>query len=376
MSFSAMLLASVLLASLGVTVDAGSPVGLRCPVGGDGGVVSVAWSTLPDAKQLIVMSPSLRVLWVAYPGDPPTPPPEVTCLDGGLAVNCTLWLPFQLGFEERGERLSVDLRPAREVLDLAFKRPPGSALTDATALVRAAQHTVYRLRSLDPQATTLQVDARDLELRERAWGSSAELASALQFLSQTPRGRAIAADVEERLVLRAPFVMRDLHQLDVHEGATPPLIFWQGTEPCVSWAGPSRCTRWTDASLSSATFTVTSTRGLERGDSLRNGTTVRLVHAPPSTLEGEHDEATATLVDVDRRWSPAQLIISTRGRNRFSFAPDNLVLAPSRSAGVVLTPRYAFVRCKPGSSGLTRRRSCDATFRVESYEVWAFSTGR
>jgi hypothetical protein len=345
-------------------------------VSGDGGVVSVAWSTLPDAKQLIVMSPSLRVLWVAYPGDYPAPPPEVTCLDGGLAVNSTLWLPFQLRFEERGERVSVDLRPAREVLDLAFERPPGSAVTDATGLVRAAQHTAYRLQSLDPEATKLQVDARDLELRERAWGSSAELASALEFLSQTPRGRAIAADVEERLALHAPFVMRDLHQLDVHEGATRPLIFWQGTEPCVSWAGPSRCTRWTDASLSSATFTLSSTRGLERGDSLRNGTTLKLFHTPPTTLEGDHDEATATLVDADRRWSPAQLIVSTRGRNRFSFAPDDLVMAPSRSAGVVVVPRYLFAKCKPGSSGWTKRHSCDATFRIEAYEVWAFSTGR
>lgn len=375
MSFSSVLFTSLLVASLGSSLDGGSPVGLRCPVGGDAGVVSVAWSTLPDAKQLIVMSPSLRVLWVGYPGDPPTPPPAVTCLDGGLAVNSTLWLPFQLRFEERGERVSVDLGPAHEVLDLAFERPPGSALTDASGLVRAAQHTVYRLRSLDPEATKLQVDARDLELRERAWGSSAELASALQFLSQTPRGRAIAADVEERLVLRAPLVMRDLHQLDVHEGATPPRIFWQGTEPCVSWADPSRCTRWTDASLSSGTFTVTSTRGLERGDSLRNGTTLRLFHTPPSTLEGDHDEATATLVDVDRRWSPAQLIVSTRGRPRFSFAPDDLVLAPSRSAGVVLVPRYLFAKCKPGSR-FGKRLSCDATFRIEAYEVWAFSTGR
>ena len=205
--------------------------------GGDAGVMSVAYSTASGARQLILLSPSLRVLWFAYAD------PEVTCLDGGLALTLPNWLPFQLAYEEGGERLRVDLRPAHDVLEAAFAKQPGNSLADATNLERMAESTASVLRGFDNDAMkALLIDAIDLEQRERAWASPPDYASALRFLSKTPRGRAIAQDVEKRLVSRAPFVMRDLHLLESHAGASSPRVFWRADGPCVAWAGAARCT--------------------------------------------------------------------------------------------------------------------------------------
>lgn len=354
---SALVALSLVLAA----ADGGVPAAVGCPVA-DAGVVSLTWSELPDAKLVLA-----RVLWAAYPGDPPAPWPEATCVEGGVRLSGPQWLPFTLAFEEKGEALRVDLAPARAVLDDAFARPPGTSLTDAPGLSRRAQHTAYALRHLAPEAgRALQADANDLELRERAWASPAELANALARLSKTARGRELAARVEERLVLVAPFVMRDLHLVDSREGAAPPIVFWRGEDPCLAQTGAPRCT-------DPLTGATSATRGLERGDSLHQRST--LVHTPPRTLEGAHDEATAVMQDGERQWTPQQLVVSARA-GRFSSAPADVVFSPSRAAGVVLVPSYGGAKCKPkrAAEALTRRFSCEATWRVEFWEAWAFST--